>query len=165
MFVERRFFRPWGIVAGMVACGVVCGVLGGVAGCGGGDASRTGNSVVEGEPPPILDLPPPAADFREGIEKLTSMRDTMRDAFAAKDIDKAHGPLHEVGHLLEALPGLFEKEVADEASRAAVRKEVDELFDQFGKVDAKLHGEKGADYADVSRQIDEALERLRARVM
>lgn len=120
--------------------------------------------VISGDPPPVLNQPAAPESYREGVTTLLALRDTVRDAFAAKDIDKAHGPLHDVGHLLEALPELFAKISTVESDRETVKKAIDQLFDQFGKVDAKLHGEAGASYEEVSKEIDASLEKLQQLV-
>ena len=97
--------------------------------------------------------------YGEAVAGLAALRDTIRDAFAAKDDDKAHEPLHEVGHLLEYLPELAEKH-SPPIDSAAVKKDADELFDLFGKVDEKMHGAEGATYADVADKIDAGVDRL-----
>lgn len=97
--------------------------------------------------------------YGEAVASLAGLRDTIRDAFAAKDDDKAHEPLHEVGHLLEHLPELAGKHTPPIDS-AAVKSDADELFDLFGKVDEKMHGAEGAAYADVADKIDAAVDRL-----
>ena len=119
-----------------------------------------GRPVVSEQPPPILEQPQGPESYREGVAELVALRNTVRDAFAAKDSDKAHGPLHDVGRLLEGLPDLFAKISTVESDRATVRKVVDEMFEHFGKVDAKMHGDAGASYEDVSKQIDAALGKL-----
>ncbi|MEY4181120.1 MAG: hypothetical protein RLY70_4695 [Planctomycetota bacterium] len=103
-----------------------------------------------------------AENYADAIRQLTAMHGTMKTAFGKKDIDAAHGPLHDVGGLLELIPVLASKETKDEATLAAIRKSVDELFDYYGKVDEKLHGETGATYEEVSSKIDAAFEKLKA---
>jgi hypothetical protein len=103
-----------------------------------------------------------AENYADAIRQLTEMHGKMKAAFSKKDIDAAHGPLHDVGHVLELIPVLAAKETKDEAVLAAIRKPVDELFDHYGKVDEKLHGESGVTYEEVSSKIDAALEKLKA---
>lgn len=98
--------------------------------------------------------------YAEGVGMLVELRDTVRDAFAKEDIDTAHGPLHDVGHLLEDLPKLAEKH-DPLPDKEEVKQATDELFDLFTKVDEKLHGEEGTTYAEVSDKIDAAIERLK----
>ena len=95
-----------------------------------------------------------AAAFAE----VTELRDTVRDAFKEGDKDTAHGPLHDVGHLLEDLEGLVqEAELSDEA-KATIKTNIDTLFESFGAVDDKMHdSEEGSDYSEVSEKIDTAI--------
>jgi hypothetical protein len=97
--------------------------------------------------------------YGEAVASLAAFRDTIRDTFAAKDDDKAHELLHEVGHLLEHLPELAQKH-SPPIDSAAVKKDADELFGLFGKVDEKMHGAEGATYADVADKIDAVVDRL-----
>jgi hypothetical protein len=117
-------------------------------GCGQGPASR---------------LAAEAQSYREAVTALVAIRDTIRDAFAANDPDKAHDPLHEVGHLLEELPAAAEKN-APPVDVAAVKAAAETLFDLYSQVDEKMHGGEGADYAAVAAQIDAGIERLQALV-
>ena len=73
--------------------------------------------------PGCQDAPPaPVADTHEhgeghhhpetladALTELTELRDTIRDAFAADDTDKAHDPLHEVGHIIEVVQELHQR--------------------------------------------------------
>lgn len=93
----------------------------------------------------------------EGLAELTSLRNTIRDAFAANDMDKAHDPLHEVGDVLMAIPELAKKENADSEKLASVQKAVDTLMDAFGRVDKTMHGQEGSTYTEESATIDAAL--------
>jgi hypothetical protein len=96
----------------------------------------------------------------EAVSLLVATRNKVRDAFAQDDIETAHGPLHDVGHLLEDLPGLAEKHGHVDDALAVVKEESDKLLDLFGKVDAKLHGDEGSTYDEVSAEIDASIERL-----
>ena len=102
-----------------------------------------------------------AETFSEAVTLLGGLHASIRDGFEKNDIDSAHGPLHDVGHLLEQIPALAGKETQDAAVLDEVKKQVDELFDLYGKVDEKLHGEKGADYKDVAEKINAAMEKLK----
>jgi hypothetical protein len=93
----------------------------------------------------------------EGLAELTSLRNTIRDAFAANDMDKAHDPLHEVGDVLMAIPELAKKENADSEKLASIQKAVDTLMDAFGRVDKTMHGQEGSTYAEESATIDAAV--------
>ena len=93
----------------------------------------------------------------EGLAELTSLRNTIRDAFAANDMDKAHDPLHEVGDVLLAIPELAEKEDVDSEKLASIQKTVETLMDAFGRVDKTMHGQEGSTYAEESATIDAAV--------
>ena len=93
----------------------------------------------------------------EGLAELTSLRNTIRDAFAANDMDTAHDPLHEVGDVLLAIPELAKKENVDSEKLASIQKAVDTLMNAFGRVDKTMHGQEGSTYAEESATIDAAV--------
>jgi len=93
----------------------------------------------------------------EGLAELKSLRNTIRDAFAANDMDKAHDPLHVVGDVLMAIPELAKKENADSEKLASIQKAVETLMDAFGRVDKTMHGQEGSTYAEESATIDAAV--------
>ena len=101
-----------------------------------------------------------AESLGEAVEELTELRNTVRDAFAAEDPDTAHGPLHDVGHILEEVSEMAEKEELSEEQLASVKSAVDKLFDSFGAVDKMMHGEEGSEYSEVSGDIDAAIATL-----
>lgn len=101
-----------------------------------------------------------AETLPEAIKELTSMRDVIRDAFGKNDIETAHGPLHEVGHVLELIPGLAEKQGLSGEALAAVKASTEKLFEAFGEVDKTLHGAEGSTYTEESEKIDAALKAL-----
>ncbi len=98
--------------------------------------------------------------LEEGLRELSELRDTVRDGFAADDVDTAHGPLHDVGHLLEDISGLIEREELSQEQRELAKQNIDSLFDLFGDVDSALHGQDGTTYSEVSDQIDAAIAAL-----
>ena len=100
----------------------------------------------------------------EGLAELTSLRNTIRDAFAANDMDLAHDPLHEVGDVLLAIPELARKENADSEKLASIQKAVDTLMDAFGRVDKTMHGQEGSTYAEESATIDAAVLELESLI-
>jgi hypothetical protein len=93
----------------------------------------------------------------EGLAELTALRNTIRDAFAANDMDKAHDPLHVVGDVLLAIPELAKKENVDSEKLASIQKAVETLMDAFGRVDKTMHGQEGSTYAEESATIDAAV--------
>ena len=104
----------------------------------------------------------PSKTYAEAVEKVEAARNAIRDGLAAGEKNKADGQLHELGHTLEAIPGLA-KELT-EAEQADVKKDVEELMDEFGKLDEQIHGEKEVTYDAFSEKIDAAIERLHSRV-
>lgn len=103
-----------------------------------------------------------AETLAEAITELTSMRDVIRDAFAKNDTETAHGPLHDVGHVLELIPGLAEKQGLSGDALTTIRTSTEQLFEAFGAVDKTLHGEEGSTYSEESAKIDAALQALTA---
>lgn len=99
--------------------------------------------------------------LQDALKELTSLRDTMRDAFAANNQDAAHDPLHEVGHVLEAFPELARKEKVSAENQAAIESAVNTLMDAFGAVDKTMHGQEGSTYSEESEKIDAAMSALK----
>lgn len=100
----------------------------------------------------------------DALTELTELRDAIRDAFAKDDTDKAHDPLHEVGHIIEVVQELAEKEKLPEDRLAIVKSSTEELFKAFGDVDKTMHGGEGSTYKDVSEKIDAAMVALKAAI-
>ncbi len=99
--------------------------------------------------------------YAEAVTTVVAKYESIRDSFGKKDVDGAHGPLHDIGKLLEQVPVLAGQESKDEAALGEVKKAVDALFDNYTKVDEKLHGEEGATYEEVAEKIDAAIEQLK----
>ncbi|MCP4787837.1 MAG: hypothetical protein GY903_02335 [Fuerstiella sp.] len=99
----------------------------------------------------------------EALGELTELRDTVRDAFAKEDGEAAHGPLHDVGHVLEEVSELAgDAHLSDEA-KATIESNVEILLDAFGAVDKGMHSEdEGSAYSDVSEKIDAAIAAINA---
>ena len=95
--------------------------------------------------------------FKEAAEQLVAMKNTIRDGFAAGDIDSAHGPLHEVGGLLENMATLAEKADLSAAQLNAVIQAKETLFDAFGEIDKTLHGGEGSTYEEEAEKIQTAM--------
>lgn len=102
------------------------------------------------------------ASLTDALAELTSMRNNIRDSFAKNNQDAAHGPLHEVGAILEAIPELAKKEKASAANQAAIETAVNALMDAFGNVDKTMHGQEGSTYSEESATIDSTLTALLA---
>ena len=100
----------------------------------------------------------PELSFKELTEKLVSMHKTIRDGFSSGDIEGAHGPLHEVGHVLEKVDGAASKEEFTSEQVDAINKAKETLFDAYGEVDKTLHGGEGKPYEEVSKDIDSSVQ-------
>jgi len=98
--------------------------------------------------------------LKDALAEVKSLRNTIRDSFAKNDQDAAHGPLHEVGEVLEAIPELAKKEKVSLENQAAIETAVNTLMDAFGNVDKTMHGQEGSTYSEESATIDAAMETL-----
>ena len=98
------------------------------------------------------------------LKQLDELRTAVKTAFSAGDLEKADGPVHEVGHLLEALPELAVNESLSEANQQQVEQAVDSLMASFAALDERVHGgdAAGKSYDEVASEIDEALAKLKA---
>ena len=103
------------------------------------------------------DAPKTLAD---ATKKLTSMQSTIAGGFADDDVDSIHNELHDIGTLLEQTEVLAKESDLGEEKKKQALAAIDTLFDAFGSVDAKLHGEEGADFDEVSSDIEDAIKVL-----
>tara|TARA_R110002049_G_scaffold2750_2_gene21618 strand:- start:468020 stop:468634 length:615 start_codon:yes stop_codon:yes gene_type:complete len=107
-----------------------------------------------------LDEPELPDNLADALTELVQLRNTIRDAFKADDLDAAHGPLHEIGRLL----GCIESLVKDGGESAEHKEEltvaVDELFDSYTAVDETFHSDGGKEYSEVAASIDAAVKTL-----
>lgn len=103
------------------------------------------------------DAPKTLAD---AIKKLTSMQSTIAGGFADDDVDSIHNELHDIGTLLEQTEVLAKESDLGEEKKKQALAAIDTLFDAFGSVDAKLHGDEGADFDEVSSDIEDAIKVL-----
>lgn len=97
----------------------------------------------------------------DAVKELIELRDTVRDSLAKKNLKLADESLHEIGHLLEKVPGLALKASLTKEQSETLKKSTGELFDLFGKIDEKMHGGKGMSYEEAAAKIDAAIEALR----
>lgn len=95
--------------------------------------------------------------YGEAVTAIVDMNETIRQAFAASDVDGAHAPLHTIGHILDDVAELAEKAEMTDEQRQSVKAAVETLFDEFGSVDATMHGAEGKTYDEASTQIDASL--------
>lgn len=104
--------------------------------------------------------------YADAVKEIKEMREAVAKAEEGGDLNAAHDPLHEVGHVLEEVVPLAKKASIGDAEMEAIKKAVDELYDGFGAVDAKLHNdEKNAKtFAEVKDSIDNAIATLESNV-
>ncbi|MEP3481183.1 MAG: hypothetical protein ABJZ55_18230 [Fuerstiella sp.] len=97
----------------------------------------------------------------EAFHELTELYTTVKTAFAADDSDTAHGPMHEVGHVLQEVKELASKSELTAEAKATVDQQVEILMDAYGDVDNTMHGKDGSLYSEVSDKVDAAMAALK----
>lgn len=107
-----------------------------------------------GDKTPVISANNEPQTFQEAVEQIVQLRDTIRDGFAAGDIDAAHGPLHEVGDVLTQIETLAKAGELSEQDLTAVTDSTQSLLDAFGEVDKTLHGGDGSTYDEEAQTID-----------
>lgn len=100
----------------------------------------------------------------EAVAQLERLWAETKAHLAAGDHEKADGPVHMVGHLLEDLGGLVAKEKP--AVEAEARKAGEAIFDCFDKIDTAIHAadeavRKKLDAAEHAPAIEAALAKLK----
>jgi hypothetical protein len=101
------------------------------------------------------------ASYSEAVAGLDEEIGEVKDAAEAGDLAKADEPVHHVGHILDDLSKLAEKDgIAPDEIKGAK----DELFDCFAKIDAKIHGGTGSTYDELADRIAAAMDTLRSKV-
>ena len=96
--------------------------------------------------------------FSSVVSELVEMKNVIRDAFAANDPDKAHGPLHEVGHAIGELSGLAAKANLSADQMNSLKSACDTLMDAFGEIDKTFHGGEGKTYDEVASDIHTSMQ-------
>ena len=96
--------------------------------------------------------------FGETVAQLIAMKNKIRDGFASGDIESAHGPLHEVGDVLDGLLVLAQGADIPADQLASVEEAKETLFDAFGRIDMTLHGGEGSTYEEEEEKIEEAMD-------
>jgi hypothetical protein len=100
----------------------------------------------------------------EGLAQLEKLCADVKAHLAAGDHEKADGPVHMVGHLLEELGELVAKEKP--AAEAEAKQALEAIFESFDKLDTVIHGadeeaRKKLDYAEHAPAIEAALAKLK----
>lgn len=95
----------------------------------------------------------------EAHDQLVHMSATIKQAFEAGKPGDAHDALHEIGHVIEAIPELAKK--AGLTDEEASTKVSDDLMASFGKLDSVLHSDDvEVKWGDVSETIEAAMAKL-----
>lgn len=104
-----------------------------------------------------------AHTFAEVMEELGGQYTTIKTAFESNSPDDAHGALHEVGHALESLTKIAEKdeEMTDEM-KESLTSSVNSLYEAFGSLDDMMHGGDEVDFAEVDKKASAAMDALKA---
>lgn len=100
------------------------------------------------------------ASLAEAVKQLQTICTTIKDAFAKDDSEAAHGPLHDVGHILEHIPEFLDKSSLDAATKEEAKKATENIFQALKAVDEGMHGGEGKKYADVAETIEAGLKTL-----
>ena len=87
----------------------------------------------------------------------------IKVAFESGQPDDAHGPLHDIGHVLEQIPKLAGSELPEDQAEEAMLA-VAQLFDAYGQVDDAMHKNEEPDYAAVAEAIDASMATLEKAV-
>lgn len=97
----------------------------------------------------------------EAFHQLTELYETVKTGFAEDDTDAAHGPMHDVGHVLEELKELADASELPADAKTTVGEQVEVLMDAYGAVDNVMHGKEGSEYSEVSDKVDAAMAALK----
>lgn len=102
--------------------------------------------------------------YAAAVAELDKLRGAIETASADDDLARADSEVHAIGHLLEEVGKLADKEPFSDDDKAKIKAAVEGLMDAFEQVDAKIHDGKGKSYADIADEIDAAMSILKARV-
>ncbi len=102
--------------------------------------------------------------YAEAVGKVEAARDKIRVGLAAGEKDKADDELHALGHVLERIPVLAKEATLSAEDQEAVKKDVEELFDLFGRLDEQIHGNLDITYDAFAEKIAAAVTRLHERI-
>jgi len=105
-----------------------------------------------------------SASLAGAVSEVERLRGEIQAAFAAGQLEKADGPVHAIGHLLEDLPKLAATKSLSEADQQQVKRSVDALMNNFAALDERVHGgdSAGKSFDEVAAQIESALTELKS---
>ena len=102
------------------------------------------------------------ADYREALVRIGGYRDQIRDAIAAKDLEKAHHPLDEADLVLNRLPEIARDSGVPRRHWEQVVVAAEDLNERLGELHAAIDAGQAPDYAALKQPIDDAIARLAA---
>jgi hypothetical protein len=105
-------------------------------------------------------------DFGSGVAVVRGHFETIRDALGKTDVDldTAHDPLHEVGHLLETLTKLADQANLSAEDLVKAQAAITAMFEAYGQIDQSIHGGEQVDYESVRDKLDKGMADLDAVV-
>jgi hypothetical protein len=102
--------------------------------------------------------------YDEAVAELLVVHQAIADAFAADKANDAHGPLHDVGHMLEVTEKLVEQSDMAVDTKEKLHEAIEQLFTSYTAIDDKMHdADEGKDYSEVSEQIASSISTLKAQ--
>lgn len=97
----------------------------------------------------------------EAVEVIAKLRDKIQAAWADGDLEKADGPVHELGHVLEGLESLGSQASLTEEQSAELKSTTETLFASFSQLDETIHGKSdGKTWEDVAEDVNQAIAKL-----
>lgn len=100
----------------------------------------------------------------DGFKELSESYSVIKKAFEDSKPDDAHGPLHDIAHLLEDVKGLIGKSELDDDTKAKISANVEKLYDGFTKIDEFFHGGPAVDFAEVDKTLAPAMQELQGLI-
>ncbi len=106
-----------------------------------------------------------AETLLEGFQQLSDAYTAIKTAMEKSDMDAAHDPIHDLGHLLsEDLPKLTKKSSLDDDTKTKLAAHWNTLMDEFTKLDDFFHDRGKADWAELDKKIAPVMEELKGLV-
>ncbi|MFM7035982.1 MAG: hypothetical protein ACKOYJ_12515 [Planctomycetia bacterium] len=101
----------------------------------------------------------------EALAELKKVCSAARAELTAKNLEKADGHVHMVGHLLDDMHRLLEDAKLPEEPQAAAKKALDDVFESFDALDSALHSSdekvrSAIEYLEHEPKINAAIESL-----
>jgi len=100
--------------------------------------------------------------YAEAVARLHDCRNSIREAIATGDFEKAHHPLDEIDWLINRLPELARSSGVPRRDWEQVVLAGDDLGESLGEIHADIDAGRKPDFAARAKAIDDALTRLGA---